>query len=608
MKKIRCGAGGRPAELPDEVASAQGEDEIASRFKTVYETLYNSAGSEEEMSLLLQKVNMLVNNSSVVEIAKVTGRKVKEAACLLKPRKSDVSGSFTSDAILNAPDIMFDQLATVFRSFLVHGTVSSYLLACCFIPLLKGSTKDPADTSSYRAIAGSSLILKLFEKVILLIWGHLLGSDSLQFGYKQDTSTTQCTWLVTKVVQHFLRQGSHPLVTLLDCKAAFDICKFNILFEKLLNTGLPAIVVRSLMFSYQHQYAWVRWGTAKSDIFSIRNGTRQGSIASPVFWAVYCDLLIKELRQLGVGAHVAGVFMGASAYADDLVLIAPTRHAMQLMLRVCEDYASCNNILFSTHPNPSLSKTKCIFMVGNNRNLVKPAPLTLNGRELPWVEAANHLGHMLDHSGTMDKDARIARAKFVDQSVETRQSFFFASPVEVIRALHVYCTSHYGSMLWDLAGEAASQYFNSWSTALKLAWECPRGTRTYLLQQVLACGNTSAKVDIMARYSRFFQDLRRSPCKEVSILANLISRDKRSVTGKNISLVNNMSGCDGWVDSPAKVKAALHQAETVEIGDVDQWRVGYLGTLLHQRQEWEYLGEREEQDQVQRLIDSLCIN
>ena len=608
MKKIRCGGAGRPVDLPDAVAGAQGEDEIAGKFKIVYETLYNSADSEDEMSLLLQKVNMLVNNSSVVEAAKVTGTRVKQAACLLKPRKSDVSGGFTSDALLHAPDILFDHLATVFRSFLVHGSVSSYLLACCFLPLLKGSTKDPADTSSYRAIAGSSLILKLFEKVILLIWGHLLGSDSLQFGFKQDTSTTQCTWLVTEVVQYFLRQGSHPIVTLLDCKAAFDTCKFNILFEKLLNTGLPAIVVRTLMFSYQHQYAWVRWGNAKSDIFTIRNGTRQGSIASPVFWVIYCDLLIKELRQLGVGAHVAGRFMGASAYADDLVLIAPTRHAMQLMLGVCEDYARSNNILFSTHPNPSQSKTKCIFMVGNTRNLAKPAPLTLNGRELPWVETANHLGHMLHQNGTMGHDATIARAKFIHQSVETRQSFSFASPVEVVRALYVYCSSHYGSMLWDLSGEAACQYFNSWSTAVKLAWECPRSTRTYLLQQVLACGGTSARVDIMARYTRFFQGLCRSPCQEVSILANLLGRDRRSVTGRNISLVSTLSGCDGWSESSAKVKAALSEAETVDVRDEDHWRVQYLGTLLQQRQEWQYLGEVEELEKIQKLIDSLCIN
>ena len=130
------------------------------------------------------------------EVAKITGSKVKEAACLLKPQKGDVSGGFTSDAILNAPDIMFDQIASVFCSF----AVTSYLLACCFLPLLKG-TKDPAECGSYRAIAGSSLILKLFEKVILLVWGHLLVSDTLQFGFKEKTSTTQCTWLVSEVVQ-----------------------------------------------------------------------------------------------------------------------------------------------------------------------------------------------------------------------------------------------------------------------------------------------------------------------------------------------------------------------------------------------------------------------
>ena len=574
----------------------------------MYETLYSSAGSQEKMATLQDKVNMLVNQNSVEEVLKVTGSKVKEAACLLKPKKGDISGGFTSDALLNAPDIMFDKLATIFRSFLIHGTVSSCLLACCFIPLLKGSTKDPADTSSYRAIAGSSLILKLFEKVILLIWGHLLGSDSLQFGFKEKTSTSQCSWLVTEVVQHFLRQGSHPIVTLLDCKAAFDICKFNILFEKLLYTGLPAIVVRALMFSYQHQYAWVRWGNVKSDTFPIRNGTRQGSIASPVFWAVSCDQLIKELRDLGIGAYVAGVFMGASAYADDLVLVAPTRHAMQLMLGVCEDYAARNNILFSTHTNPNLSKTKCIFMSGKTKNLSKPVPLTLCGRDLPWVESANHLGHTLHESGTMDQDVRVARAKLIHQLVDTQHSFSFASPVEILRAYQVYCSSHYGSMLWDMSGDSATQYFNSWTTGVKLAWQCPRATRTYLVQQVLACGGISAKADIMSRYSKFFLSLRNSPCKEVSILANLVARDVRSVTGRNIKLIMDISGSNLWSDTPGKVRAGLIEAETVRYAREDSWRIPYLGSLLQHRQEWHYRGDKEQVAKVQTLIDSLCVN
>ena len=272
MKKIRCGGSGN-SDLPDTVAGGNGEDEIVQKFKTVYEALYSSADTQDEMAVLLEKVERLITPNSVMEVNKITASKVKEAACLMKPSKADISGGFTSDALLNAPDILFDQIATVFRSFLIHGSVTSYLLACCFLPLLKGS-KDPADTGSYRAIAGSSLILKLFEKVILLVWGHLLSSDSLQFGFKPKTSTTQCTWLVTEVVQHFLRQGSHPIVTLLDCKAAFDTCKFDILFQRVLDKGVPPIVARALMFSYTQQYAWVRWGQSKSGIFPIRNGTR----------------------------------------------------------------------------------------------------------------------------------------------------------------------------------------------------------------------------------------------------------------------------------------------------------------------------------------------
>ena len=355
----------------------------------------------------------------------------------MKPKKGDISGGFSSDALLNATDFLFDLIASVFRSFLTHGSISSYLLACCFLPLLKGS-KDPAETSSYRAIAGSSLILKLFEKVILLVWGHLLSSDSLQFGFKPHTSTTQCTWLVSEVVQYFLRQGSHPIVTLLDCKAAFDTCRFDILFQRILDKGVPAIVVRALMYSYQHQYAWVRWGQAKSDVFPIRNGTWQGSIASPVLWAVHCDNLIQELRKLGVGAHVAGLFVGVAAYADDLVLVAPTRHAMQQMLALCENYAERYNIMFSTDVNPKKSKSKCIYMVGNARNIVKPVPLKLCGKDLPWVESATHLGHELHASGTMEHDCKVARARYIDQTVEVRQGFDFASPVEILR--HLMCT------------------------------------------------------------------------------------------------------------------------------------------------------------------------
>ena len=489
-----------------------------------------------------------------------------------------------------------------------HGTVTLSLLACAFLPLLKSSLKDPADTGSYRAIAGSSLILKLFEKVILLVWGHLLGTDSLQFGFKADTSTTQCTWLVQEVVGHYLRNGSQPIITVLDCSKAFDTCKFSTLFKKLIQTGLPPVVIRALMTMYQQQYAWVRWGQSVSSRFTISNGTRQGSMASPALWSVYLDLLIKELRELGVGCHVGGVYMGAVVYADDVLLMAPTRAAMQSMLNQCEDYAARHNIMFSTDPLPHKSKTKCIFVTGTRKNLTRPDPLTLCGRELPWVSTATHLGHELHESGTMEHDALVKRATFITNSIEVRDTFKFASPVEVLSALKVYCSSFYGCMLWDLGGDGARQVFNSWTTAVKLTWAVPRATRTYLVQQLLNSGLTSARVDILARYCGFLRSLRNSPCHEVTVMANLAARDIRSTTGSNIKLLEESSGLNPWEYGTSHMKQELVKKDVVNIPDQDNWRIGYLASLLEQRQVHHYQGNDEEEQRLTSLIDSLCIN
>ena len=129
------------------------------------------------------------------------------------------------------------------------------------------------------------------------------------------------------------------------------------------------------------------------------------------------------------------------------------------------------------------------------------------------------------------------RAQFTEKSVEIRTMFEWAGPTEILRALKLYQSSFYGAMLWDLAGEKAKQVFTAWTTAVKLAWECPRNTRTFLVQNVLSRDLTSARTDILSRYSRFFQSLRSSACYEVRILANFTAKDVRTTTGGNLRTV-----------------------------------------------------------------------
>ena len=143
------------ADLPECVCGVTGETKIVEVFKNVYSELYNSSNTVYQMTELKQLLQSEISDSCLQHARRITGAAVKEAACRMKPGKSDVSTSYTSDALINAPDT-FDLLALVFRSWLVHGTVSLSLLACAFLPLFRGGLKDPANNDSYRTIAGSS--------------------------------------------------------------------------------------------------------------------------------------------------------------------------------------------------------------------------------------------------------------------------------------------------------------------------------------------------------------------------------------------------------------------------------------------------------------------
>ena len=179
------------------------------------------------------------------------------------------------------------------------------------MPLIKSALKCDTKSSNYRAIAISSLLLKVLDNIIIILYGDKLSSDNLQFGYKKATSGTQCSWMMLEVVSYFQRNNTTVKGAFLDCSKAFDNCKCSTLFTKVLARGVPAIIVRGLLAIYRKQKCWVRWSQVRSREFGILNGTRQGSCLSPCLFAVYLDELLILLRDCGVSCYVGDLFAGA---------------------------------------------------------------------------------------------------------------------------------------------------------------------------------------------------------------------------------------------------------------------------------------------------------
>ena len=473
---------------------------------------------------------------------------------------------------------------------------------CAFLPLFKGGFKNPESFNSYRAIAGASQMLKLFEYVVLTVWGNQLTTDSLQFGFKPGVSTTQCTWLVNEVTSYFMRRGTAVTACLLDCSKAFDKCRYDKLFTKLLEKGFPPIVVRVLIFMYEEQKGWVKLAGISSEPFKIGNGTRQGSVLSPLLFSIYLDDLLRKLRLMGLGCHIKGYWVGASAYADDIILMAPSRDVLQRMLFICEEFAANHNLEFSTDPVASKSKSKCILFCGRLGKVSYPAPVKLCGQDLPWVVTADHLGHTLGQMTNMEDDCKRARAKFIAKSSEVRDQLRFAQPLQVLKAIEMMCMDSYGSMLWDLGSAKAEQFFKSWNTCVKLVYNVPLNTYTYLVEGYLADGLVTLRNKVFCQYAGFFRKLLQSPSREIRGLARIVSTDPRSSTCRNLRLLTRQTG----LRNPHEFASfRLKKCLVVQhVPETELWTLGLLTSLFQLRSE--RLQKIMDMKTVSAMITSLC--
>jgi len=91
----------------------------------------------------------------------------------------------------------------------------------------------------------------------------------------------------------------------------------------------------------------IRWLSLLSSFLTTGNGTHQGGILSSYLFSRYIRELLLELETSRVGSNIGGN-INVLAYADDIVILAPSWRGLQQLLTVLYKHSinidmTCNN-------------------------------------------------------------------------------------------------------------------------------------------------------------------------------------------------------------------------------------------------------------------------
>jgi hypothetical protein len=82
----------------------------------------------------------------------------------------------------------------------------------------------------------------------------------------------------------------------IDFKKAYDSIKREVLYNILLEFGIPKKVVRRIKMCLNETYSKVRLGKLLSDKFPIQNGLKQGVALSPLLFNFALEYAIRKVH------------------------------------------------------------------------------------------------------------------------------------------------------------------------------------------------------------------------------------------------------------------------------------------------------------------------
>ena len=281
------------------------------------------------------------------------------------------------------------------------------------VSLYKGNGKAKELKDSYRGVTLLPAINKLYEKCVMNRMKPFLENinfpATLQHASRKGYNNIMTSFLVQESIYHHTERGGKVYTCFLDIEKCFDHMWWNGLFYKLYNLG-----IRDKLWCLIHEWftnsrCMVLANGITSETFNISRSIKQGGMMS----MMNCCIYIADIHQYiagddNCGLKVDDIVVVSPTLADDIMLMSPTKHGLDVMITRAVSYSKRWRFRFSG------TKTKCMVFgesrVANARNCLL-RKFYIDGNRLEEVPYYRHVGMQISATGTSKERTRTMCSK-----------------------------------------------------------------------------------------------------------------------------------------------------------------------------------------------------
>lgn len=251
---------------------------------------------------------------------------------------------------------------------------------------------EPVEFKDLRPISILPCMSKILEKIINQQFQEYVENNNIlpqtQSGFRRNHSCVTALANVTDNIMRATDEGKITVMTLLDFSKAFDTLDHATLLSILHFIGLKKKACKFFTNYLVDRSQCVRVGNQKSSFLPVTKGTPQGSILSPLLYAVYTSNFTNVIQKCSVQYYADDTQLYFSFYKTEL---KESCNIINEELKKMKETSSEHSLLL----NPS----KCsvmIFGMNVDESIKSNIDIKIENNTLPIKNSVRNLGLIFD--------------------------------------------------------------------------------------------------------------------------------------------------------------------------------------------------------------------